>query len=79
MYYFFIKFIGHSRRCTSCKNSVYPVANPVGIVLITDPESQYALLARQPRMVKGMYSCVAGFSDVGEYYYYFCILIFKKF
>ncbi|XP_050690881.1 NAD(P)H pyrophosphatase NUDT13, mitochondrial-like [Eriocheir sinensis] len=57
---------GYSRRCTSCSQTHYPSSAPVGIVLVTDPEHQHIVLVRQPRHPQGMYSCIAGFSDVGE-------------
>lgn len=57
---------GYSRKCSGCSMMHYPSSNPVGIVMITDPSHEHALLVRQPRHPPGMYSCVAGFSDVGE-------------
>ncbi|XP_063852521.1 NAD(P)H pyrophosphatase NUDT13, mitochondrial-like [Scylla paramamosain] len=57
---------GYSRKCTSCDMTHYPTSAPVGIVLVTDPEHQHIVLVRQPRHPQGMYSCIAGFSDVGE-------------
>ncbi|XP_053640242.2 NAD(P)H pyrophosphatase NUDT13, mitochondrial isoform X2 [Cherax quadricarinatus] len=57
---------GHLRRCSSCNMTHYPSAIPVGIVLVTDPSHQNIVLVRQPRQPPGMYSCIAGFSDVGE-------------
>lgn len=57
---------GYSRKCISCHMTHYPSSAPVGIVLVTDPEHQHIVLVRQPRHPQGMYSCIAGFSDVGE-------------
>nr|XP_045626115.1 NAD(P)H pyrophosphatase NUDT13, mitochondrial-like isoform X1 [Procambarus clarkii] len=57
---------GHSRKCRNCSMTNYPSAVPVGIVLITDSAHQNIVLVRQPRTPRGMYSCIAGFSDVGE-------------
>ncbi|XP_076035750.1 NAD(P)H pyrophosphatase NUDT13, mitochondrial isoform X1 [Oratosquilla oratoria] len=57
---------GYSRKCTGCGMTHYPSSNPVGIVLITDKEHENAILVRQPRHPRGMYSCIAGFSDIGE-------------
>ncbi|KAG0716849.1 Nucleoside diphosphate-linked moiety X motif 13 [Chionoecetes opilio] len=58
--------VGYSRKCTSCHLTHYPSSAPVGIVVVTDPEHQHIVLVRQPRHPQGMYSCIAGFSDVGE-------------
>ena len=44
----------------------YPQTSPVGIVSICDPATDQLLLIRQPRYPPGMYSCIAGFLDVGE-------------
>ena len=44
----------------------YPSTSPVGIVSISDPSEDRLLLIRQPRYPPGMYSCIAGFLDVGE-------------
>ena len=52
------------KRCTQCKNEVFPRINPVVIVLITHKEK--VLLARQPAFPTGMYSCIAGFMELGE-------------
>ncbi|CAL4151047.1 unnamed protein product [Meganyctiphanes norvegica] len=57
---------GCSRKCCGCGMVHYPSSSPVGIVMVTDPSHEHALLVRQPRHPPGMYSCVAGFSDVGE-------------
>jgi len=57
---------GASCRCSSCSEVFYPSTSPVGIVSITDREHQHLLLIRQPMYPKGMFSCIAGFLDVGE-------------
>ena len=44
----------------------YPQTSPVGIVSICDPSTDQLMLIRQPRYPPGMYSCIAGFLDVGE-------------
>ena len=44
----------------------YPTTTPVGIVSINDAAQDRLLLIRQPRYPPGMYSCIAGFLDVGE-------------
>ncbi len=44
----------------------YPQTSPVGIVSICDPTTDQLMLIRQPRYPPGMYSCIAGFLDVGE-------------
>ena len=38
----------------------------MGIVSICDTEKDKLMLIRQPRYPPGMYSCIAGFLDVGE-------------
>ena len=57
---------GASSRCSSCPEVFYPSTSPVGIVSITDQQQQNLLLIRQPMYPKGMFSCIAGFLDVGE-------------
>jgi len=57
---------GCSSKCTSCTFVSYPSTSPVGIVSVSDPAAQQLLLIRQPRYPPGMYSCIAGFLDVGE-------------
>merc|ERR1740131_636996 len=59
---------GSHAVCTnqSCKAVYYPQTSPVGIVSICDPSTDKLLLIRQPRYPPGMYSCIAGFLDVGE-------------
>ena len=57
---------GAACRCSSCPEVFYPSTSPVGIVSITDKQQQHLLLIRQPMYPKGMFSCIAGFLDVGE-------------
>lgn len=59
---------GSSSRCEDggCGTSFYPTTTPVGIVAVVDAEADKMLLVRQPRFPPGMFSCVAGFLDVGE-------------
>jgi len=57
---------GTGSRCSECTSVFYPTTSPVGIVSIGDPSTDMLLLIRQPRYPKGMYSCIAGFLDVGE-------------
>ncbi|RXG60697.1 Nucleoside diphosphate-linked moiety X motif 13 [Armadillidium vulgare] len=57
---------GNQRKCSECKTTVYPVSNPVGIVLVTDPCHEHAVLVRQHRLRPGWFTCIAGFGDVGE-------------
>jgi len=57
---------GAGSKCSACTSVFYPTTSPVGIVSIGDPETDKLLLIRQPRYPKGMFSCIAGFLDVGE-------------
>jgi len=57
---------GAGSRCTECSEVFYPATSPVGIVSLTDTTNQHLLLIRQPTYPKGMFSCIAGFLDVGE-------------
>jgi len=57
---------GAGSKCSECSAVFYPSTSPVGIVSIGDPSTDRLLLIRQPRYPKGMYSCIAGFLDVGE-------------
>ena len=57
---------GAACRCSSCPEVFYPSTSPVGIVSISDKQQQNLLLIRQPMYPKGMFSCIAGFLDVGE-------------
>jgi len=59
---------GSQASCSSpnCTSVYYPSTSPVGIVSISDAQEDKLLLIRQPRYPPGMYSCIAGFLDVGE-------------
>ncbi len=57
--------VGGSRReCDACGRHHFPKLEPVVIMLVTDGER--CLLGRQARFPAGMYSCLAGFTEVGE-------------
>jgi NAD+ diphosphatase len=57
--------IGGSRReCDKCKRHHFPRLDPVVIMLVTDGDR--CVLGRQERFPSGMYSCLAGFAEVGE-------------
>ena len=59
---------GDFKTCSSCSKEYYPRINPVVIMVVeaqTD-NGPVALLGRQARHPKGMYSCLAGFIEVGE-------------
>ena len=57
--------VGGSRReCDACGRHHFPKLEPVVIMLVTDGER--CLLGRQGRFPPGMYSCLAGFTEVGE-------------
>ena len=57
--------IGGSRReCANCGRHHFPRLEPVVIMLVTDGDR--CLLGRQMRFPPGMYSCLAGFAEVGE-------------
>lgn len=59
-------FSGSSRSCSDCGSVYYPHLSPVGIVLVAASDHSKVLLIRQPRYPPGMFSCIAGFVDVGE-------------
>ena len=62
-----LSFVGNDRAlvCPACRHRIYPVVSPCVIVLVHRPGE--ILLARSHRMKKsGLYSCVAGFVEVGE-------------
>lgn len=52
------------RYCEPCGLQQYPRLSPCMIVLVTRGEQ--VLLARSPRFVAGMYSCLAGYTEPGE-------------
>ncbi|CAG0895565.1 unnamed protein product [Darwinula stevensoni] len=57
---------GNVKTCPSCQHVHYPSTHACGIVLITDVNYEKALLVRQPQHPPGLYTCVAGFAEVGE-------------
>ena len=66
------KNISGSRvTCSNDKCGIifYPPTSPVGIVLVASSDYSQVLLVRQPSYPVGMYSCVAGFVDMGETIY----------
>ena len=57
--------VGGSRReCDNCKRHHFPRLEPVVIMLVTDGDR--CVLGRQERFPPGMYSCLAGFAEIGE-------------
>ena len=57
--------VGGSRReCDHCNRHHFPRLEPVVIMLVTDGDR--CLLGRQARFPPGMYSCLAGFAEIGE-------------
>lgn len=52
--------------CTSCGVPQYPQMSPVCIALVENQSHSQALLVRQPRHPPGMFSCLAGFIDMGK-------------
>lgn len=55
---------GRSCRCDSCKQTYFPRYNPVVIMLVVCGD--YCLLGRNRQFPSKMFSCLAGFIDVGE-------------
>ena len=55
-------------KCSNnnCGLVFHPPTSPVGIVLVASTDHSKLLLVRQPQYPVGMYSCVAGFVDIGE-------------
>ncbi|CAL0320083.1 unnamed protein product [Lupinus luteus] len=62
------KEAGRRKQCSneSCKQSIYPRLDPVVIMLVIDRENDCALLSRQSRFPRRMWSCLAGFIEPGE-------------
>ncbi|TIB92904.1 hypothetical protein E3Q10_03463 [Wallemia mellicola] len=48
------------------QNYHYPRTDPVVIMAVLSPDKQQILLGRNKRYASGMYSCLAGFVEVGE-------------
>lgn len=57
---------GDHRKCRKTDRVHYPTMSPVSIVLVVDDVNHRCILARQPKFAKGMYSCLAGFAEMGE-------------
>ena len=57
---------GDKRICDHCNIEFYPRINPVVIMLIYTSDRNSVLLGRQRQYPKGMYSCLAGFVEMGE-------------
>jgi NAD+ diphosphatase len=55
---------GSRRECEHCGRHHFPRLEPVAIMLVTHGAS--CLLGRQSGFPPGMYSCLAGFAEVGE-------------
>ena len=55
---------GSRRECENCNRHHFPRLEPVAIMLVTHGNS--CLLGRQARFPPGMYSCLAGFAEIGE-------------
>jgi len=62
---------GSRIKCSNnnCGLVFHPPTSPVGIVLVASTDHSKLLLVRQPQYPVGMYSCVAGFVDIGETIY----------
>jgi NAD+ diphosphatase len=54
------------RRTTAAGRTLYPRVDPVAICLVSSADGQRCLLGRQAAWPAGMYSCVAGFVELGE-------------
>lgn len=53
-----------SKTCQKCQTPIWPALPPAILVLIERDDQ--ILLARGPQFAKGVYSCLAGFIDIGE-------------
>ena len=53
-----------SKTCQNCQTPIWPALPPAILVLIE--RDNQILLARGPQFAKGVYSCLAGFIDIGE-------------
>ncbi len=56
-----------SDKCDPRKMTHYPQINPVAIIRVLNHSQDKILLVRQPRHPKGMYSCIAGFMEPGNF------------
>ena len=57
-------FGGSRRECEGCNRHHFPRLEPVAIMLVTHGDT--CLLGRQTKFPTGMYSCLAGFAEIGE-------------
>ena len=57
---------GHECYCPSCERSAFPRNDPAMISLVTNVERSKVVLAHSPRHPDNLYSCLAGFVDIGE-------------
>ena len=59
---------GSARKCTNkdCRKSHYPRIEPASIMLVVSKCNQYCLLGRKKEWIKGRYSTLAGFLELGE-------------
>lgn len=57
---------GTRLTCSNCSTVVYPTSASVGIVLVTNAQNDALLLVSLLRHPVGMFSCIAGYVDVGE-------------
>jgi len=57
---------GSCRRCQACKKSAYPRIEPAVIMLVTNKANTHCLLGRKKQWTKGRFSCLAGFTELGE-------------
>ena len=48
-------------------NTSYPRVDPVVIMAVVSPDGKKLLLGRQKRFPPGMWSCLAGFVEPGNY------------
>lgn len=57
---------GHRKFCASCRKNRYPVIMPCVIMLVCSPDRTLCLLGRKSSWKEGVFSCLAGFMEVGE-------------
>lgn len=55
---------GSQRVCSTCNTVHYPQVSPSIIVVVVDHDR--CLLVRQPKHPPGLYTAIAGFSEIGE-------------
>ena len=51
-------------------NIHYPRVDPVAIMLIVNPAKTHCLLGRKKQFPNKMFSCLAGYIEAGEYFYF---------